>query len=307
MRREEAVRACCEHVRAKGDLIVKCSGISGGHGIAFLTAKNAEPGHVGELLDGGFAGSSLVIQEVLTQSPFMAAFNASSVNTVRISTLLFKGEVTPLAALIRVGGAGSGVDNWCSGGSLVGIDMATGRCLSWALANDRTHLSRLPSGLDLAEKPLCVPSFDKLREQVTRAHYRMPYIKLISWDIAIDEADEPVFIECNFGGMIQIHEAVTGPVFGPLMDQLCEEYLLKRFFLRFAEGGFVCKEYHDRVEVERYTGPGGAVTVPDRLRDKPVTRIEPGAFKDCRVEKLTASRAVLDASPSAAAGVGIHR
>ncbi len=300
---EETAAGCCEHIRARGPLIIKTSGMGGGRGITFLHEEEADPAYVLKVLTEDYGNMGVVIQEVLRQSPFMAAFNPTSVNTVRISTLLYKGKVTPVAALVRVGNMGSEVDNWCSGGSLVGIDIKTGRLNRWAMSNERTHITVLSSGLDLAAREYVVPSFDRIKEQVSKAHYRMPYVKYISWDIALDQDDVPIFIECNHAGMIQIHEATTGPVFGELMDQLCDEYLLEKFYIRFATEDFICKEYHDRVEIEAYTGDSAAVTVPDALRAKPVTRLEPKAFHGKKVTKVTASQTVLDNSKKALAAV----
>ena len=301
---EDAVaEGCCEHVQTTGNLIIKPSGEGGGKGIVFLSKENAEPDFVKKLLTVDYGQRPLVIQQVLDQSPFMKALNPSSVNTVRITTLLFWGQVTPLAALVRIGSFGSEVDNWCSGGSLLGVDIETGKCNDWALSNNLKHISKLSSGMDISAQELYVPSFDRIKKLVTRAHYRLPYIRLISWDIALDCDDTPTFIECNFAGMIQIHEATTGPVFGKLMDDLCDEYLLRRFYIRFATEEFICKEYHNRVEIEEYIGQGDDVTIPETLRDKPVTRLEANTFKKRSVKKISASVQVIRNSPRAMASV----
>lgn len=229
----------------------------------------------------------------------MEALNVSSVNTIRITTLLFKKKVRPLAALIRIGNAGSQVDNWCSGGSLLGIDLESGQCLDWAMANDRSRITVLPSGIDLSKTALKVPNFNEVKAAVCRCHYRIPYIKMISWDIALDEENCPVLIENNFGGMIQLHEATTGPLFGALMDELCDEYLLKRFYTRFATQEFICKEYHDHIAVSEYISASETVVVPETLNGKPVTYIEPNAVKNCVVKVFSAPAAAIKNSPTA--------
>lgn len=276
-------------------LIIKPVGSSGGKGITVLHQKDIKK-FSGKNLGGGGA---LVIQKLVKQSPFMEALNASSVNTIRITTLLFKKKVRPLAALIRIGNAGSQVDNWCSGGSLLGIDLESGKCLNWAMANDRRHITKFPSGVDLSETVLTVPNFDEVKSAVCRCHYRIPYIKMISWDIALDQENCPVLIENNFGGMIQLHEATTGPLFGPLMDELCDEYLLKQFYTRFATQDFICKEYHDHIAVSEYIGASETVAVPETLNGKPVTYMEPNAFKNCVIKVFSAPIAAMRNSPAA--------
>lgn len=274
---------CRAHVQDEGDLIFKLVHSHGGKSITVLSQDN-----VMEFTENLGRGQAFVIQKVVDQSSFMERFNASSVNTIRITTLLFRGKVHPLAALIRIGCAGSRVDNWCSGGSLLGIDIDSGKCCNWAMANDRTCLTELPSGVDLTKEELIVPNFDEAKEAVCRCHYRIPYIKMISWDIALDRENRPILIENNFGGMIQMHEATTGPLFGELMDELCDEYLLKRFYTRFATQEYICKEYHDHVAIAEYIGAAENVVVPDTLHGKPVTYIEPDAFRGCTVKNFSA-------------------
>lgn len=291
--KEQFIEICCAYVEQNERMIVKPGGNYGGQGIVILDQANTTPAVIERITNKDMKNQAIVFQEVLKQSPFMDAFNASSVNTVRITTLLLHRKVTPLAALIRVGKAGSILDNWHSGGSLVGLDINSGRCNNWALGQGMRRMTVLPSGLDLEAQELIVPNFEKLREDVTRAHYRLPYMKLISWDIALDHENTPTFIECNFNGQRQLHEAVTGPLYGEFLDDLLEEYVLKNFFIRFATEDFVCKEYHDHVEIETYAGDDGLVVIPEKLRDKPVTEIGIKAFEGRTITNISAPPAMI--------------
>ena len=67
-----------------------------------------------------------------------------------------------LAALIRAGSGDSLVDNWCSGGSIIGVDKETGKLNSWALSNDRTRISTLSNGLRLDENELYIPNYERV-------------------------------------------------------------------------------------------------------------------------------------------------
>lgn len=51
----------------------------------------------------------------------MAIFNPSSLNTIRITTLLMNGNCSLLSKMLRHGGPGMIVDNMTSGGFGVGI------------------------------------------------------------------------------------------------------------------------------------------------------------------------------------------
>lgn len=297
---EETIDTVMENI-SRSDMLVKPSGAasSGGHGIVFLTKANTTPAFLRKVFTQSFGSDVFVVQEKITQSAFMSRLNDSSVNTIRITSFLHKGKVTPLAALIRVGKSGNNVDAFYSGGEILGIDMETGACHPWAMASDHTRVTVLPSGVRLDGEPLVVPNFEIVKKAIVKAHYRMPYIKLISWDIALGEDDLPIFIECNFAGMIQLHEAVNGPLFGDLMPELLDEYLLDRFFVKFATDDFICKEYHDHVVVEEYIGSSELVEIPDTLRDKPVTLVETNAFKGCAVKRISASPKLLQSSKRA--------
>ncbi len=265
----------------KGDLFFKLNFTSGGSGVFLLEKGSQTKESLREMITKTYANYAFVVQKPLKQNDFMRALNPSSVNTVRITTMLFKQKVYCLAALIRIGSPGSNVDNWCSGGSLLGVDMETGICNGWAMGNDMRRYTQLPSGVDLQAAQLVVPNFEAIKAAVTRQHYRIPYVRFISWDIALDENDTPTMIECNFAGMHQIHEAVNGPLLGDLTEQVCDEYLLKRFYLRFAQKHFICREYHDHVEIEKYLGSKKAdkVVIPQTLQGKPVTKVDPDALR----------------------------
>ncbi|MGM9541324.1 MAG: sugar-transfer associated ATP-grasp domain-containing protein [Candidatus Limivicinus sp.] len=280
---ETALKICGDYLENKGDLILKINNTGGSAGVTVLKQGKGTASTLQELITKKWIVNAFVVQEMMEQSDFMKAFNPTSVNTIRITTFLWKGKVIPLAALIRIGKKGNEVDNFSAGGSLLGVDMDTGKCFNWAMQKDNRKITKLPSGLDLESTDYYVPNFNLVKESVTTLHYRIPYIRLISWDIALDKNDVPTLIECNFGGMIQIHEAITGPLFGDLMKELLDEYLVKRFFFKFATEDFVCKEFCDHIAIVEYIGESENVVVPEKIYDKPVTVIEPTAFHGCKI------------------------
>ena len=300
----KVIEIISSYTRAGESLILKPSNKGGGRGIQFLTPEDNDEAVRSKMSKAGTG--ALVIQEILTQSGFMAAFNPSSVNTVRATTLLYKGEAHLLAALIRIGKQGNKVDNYSQGGSILGIDKETGKCNSWALTHDNQRTSLLPSGLRLDEKELFVPNFQKIKNAVTRAHYYMPYIKLISWDIALNEKDTPMLIENNFAGMIQIHEAVTGPLFGDFMKPLLDAYLLNNFFVDFDDGWWRCREFYNGIVLMEYKGNEKEIFIPERINNKIVTKIYPQAFiKNNGIEKVSAPERIIAKSAAALSKINI--
>ena len=104
-------------------------------------------------------------------------------------------------------------------------------------------------------------------------HLRVPYVRMISWDIALDDSDWPTLIEVNFAGMIQLHEAVTGPLFGDLTKEILDSCLLTNFSRGVVVSGLSCREFYDHVDVERRAGSKPGQPVPDVLLGKPVKRV----------------------------------
>ena len=279
-------------------LIMKPSNKGGGRGIRFIDKGDSEVTIQGKIKDMGF--STFVVQELLEQSDFMKQFNPTSTNTIRATTLLFKGQVYFLAALVRIGKQGNRVDNFSQGGSILGVDKDSGKCNDWALTHSNERISRLPSGLKLNERDIVVPGFDKIKEAVIKAHYYMPYIKLISWDIAMDKENSPVLIENNFAGFIQMHEAVTGPLFGDLMEPLLDTYLINNFYAEFEYDGWVCREFYNGIVLMKYTGSSDEIEVPEKINNKIVTKIDAGAFSGYKaIKKLSAPKRIINKSIAA--------
>jgi len=296
---EEAIDIMLNFLEKGGKgIIVKPNMRNGGHGIEVITPEDANEAVIREVMRN-MQGRAFVAQEIMTQSAFTAQFNPTSVNTMRITTLLFDRKVHVLSGLIRIGKAGNTADNFCSGGSLLGIDIETGKVNQWAMAGGNVRIDRLPSGLELQATDLVVPNIEAVKETVASMHYRMPYVRMIAWDIALDGTNTPVLIECNFCGYYQMNEAVSGPVFAPLLDKMLDQWLKTFFYFEFATEQFRCREYHDRVEITEYIGENGDVIVPQRLRGKLVTKIHPQAFKGCKVSAISASALVMKNSSAA--------
>ena len=299
--RQEAIQLlaneCAEH-----RLIVKPRTKGGGKGIFFLN-KGESYEKVKEAIDG-LGPVGFVIQEVLEQSEFMKKFNPTSVNTLRITSFLWKDEVRILASLIRVGKVGNEVDNYSQGGSLIGLDAQTGKCNRWAFTHEHERITVLPSGIDL-NQDLYVPGYEKAVSMVKKMHSRISYIRMVSWDIALDYNDEPVLIENNFSGMIQLHECVTGPLFGDLTEEVLDEYLIKRFCFSVEVDGWLVDEYNSRVIIKEYIGENKDVVVPEKLLDKKVKSIKKNAFAKKDISSVSVSQRLYDASPNAFSGLEI--
>ena len=163
-----------------------------------------------------------VIQERIHQHEVLRSLNESSVNIVRVNTLIKGTEVIPLSACLRVGGKGEFTDNYSTpdglGMIVIGID--ENGCLrengyySCALPAKTNH-----SGIPF--KGLKIPNFDKMVEIAVKNHPMIPKIRFIGWDITLDEEGNPVVIEINpkFPGVFY-YQLANGPLFGERSEEI---------------------------------------------------------------------------------------
>lgn len=155
----------------------------------------------------------IVIQKSLKQHAAIAALNSSSVNTMRILTVLREGNVKAYSSLLRVGGGKGRVDNYCSGGVSVGID-DTGKLKKYGYYANGDRITVHPES-NISFEGYQLPSFEAAKELVCRAHYYVPDFKMVSWDVAIREDGTAVLIETNLSdGQLDFHQLNNGPLFG---------------------------------------------------------------------------------------------
>ena len=268
---DEAVEICLETLKNR-EIVIKPSGLSGGAGVVFLAEADAER------IKKEFKKIPrlMVVQEAIKQHAKMAELNPSTVNTVRLTTYLDGQEVVPLAALVKIGNAGVRVDNYKHGGHILGVHM-DGKAYPYALNVEYERVTKLPTGIDLTEG-IEIPGFDSVLKTAAEGHLCTPRIKVISWDIAIDENAEAVIIEANHGGDFRMHHALTGPLFGDLTEAFLDKYLVKKFFRERANMSWNFNEYFDHIELTRYAGFDKDVVVPAKINGKPVTALRENTF-----------------------------
>lgn len=174
------------------DMIIKpCSDSCCGRGVRKIhsSAARTEVSAIVALYE------DFVVQECIEQHPSTAVFNSSSLNTMRISTLLLNGKFSLCTAMIRFGEPGSVVDNVGAGGACVGInddgtimefgfDAKTNKIYEW---NGITFQGR------------SIPNFDSIITAVSIAHKSIPLCAFVGWDIALDKSGIPILIEVNLG------------------------------------------------------------------------------------------------------------
>lgn len=137
-----------------------------------------------------------LLEEFLPQHPVLAAINPSSVNTLRIWVLEQRGEFQAHHALLRVGRAGSQVDNTSSGGFACPIEIDSGRLLAAPnLADSLRPITHHPdNGFALAGCQL--PYWQESLALGCKALSVFPKMRFAGLDVAITPTG-PCMIELN--------------------------------------------------------------------------------------------------------------
>ena len=213
--RQEAAESC----RGHGRVIVKPSVNSGqGHGIRFYDSDGLTSAGAEDIFRQ--YGKNFIMQEKLAQHEAMARFNAKSLNTVRVLTFLYGGQVHILSTILRVGGETSEVDNVSQGGFQCTI-LPDGTLDSRILTKRRGKWELAEAGVFGAHVEGSVPFYDRVVASVRRAAARMAHFPILGWDIALDREGEPVLIEYNV--IPGQNQGSDGPTFGDLTDQVLTE------------------------------------------------------------------------------------
>ena len=124
-----------------------------------------------------------ILEERVVQSETLARLNPSSVNTIRSITFLTRHGIEDPYYFMKIGRAGSFVDNGGAGGILVGIDRETGRlCTDGYDEFNRRYETHPDSGVTFRGYQL--PDWDAMKTLCREMSAQIPSVKLIGWDMA---------------------------------------------------------------------------------------------------------------------------
>lgn len=213
-----------ENCRQMGNVIFKYAVESGkGGGIRFWKTEDGEDALV-KLFDK--MPQEMLAQEFISQHAELEKINPSSVNSIRIVTLMRQEGVSVLAAYLRMGNPGARVDNVCFGGCCSAIK-ADGTLMDFGYSKAADKITTHSTGFRFAG--FHVPSYDNVVDVVKRMHQKMGDFRIVSWDIAIAPDGEPVFIEMNLKyGAMEYHQLFNGPLFGDDTEAILDEIYRKK-------------------------------------------------------------------------------
>lgn len=170
-------------------VIIKPTSLSSGRGIYIYTDESIED----------LKKDKCLLEEYIVQHNQMAKLNVSSVNSVRIYTILDEQSIPHiLSSSIRVGAAGRPVDNFHSGGVGYPVDCDTG--IVFAAGTNLLGKKYLynPCGT-VKVIGFQVPNWAALKAFVFSACLHIPTARFIAWDVAVLQNGFEM-IEANYNG-----------------------------------------------------------------------------------------------------------
>ncbi len=201
--------------KENGELIYKPAVESGG-GRGILFFKKNDIDLIKNII---YNEKDYVIQRVVKQHPEFNKFNESSINTVRVLSFLYEGDVHILYMVLRVGKEGMRVDN-ASGGGIQIVVKDDGRFSDYIVNINNEEIKDNIIKEKFVNKQM--PFYDKIKNEVIKLHPLISVFGLVGWDITVDETGNPIVIEINLKdiGMTDKSQCINGPLFGDLTDSV---------------------------------------------------------------------------------------
>ena len=180
-------------VRSNPRFIVKPPVGSFGQGVRLVEAAAGDlPSLFADLRREG-----LLAEEYISQLAELAQFNPSSVNTLRIMTLLAAdGRVRVLTAALRCGNGPQCADNLSLGGIASLVDTATGLVTTPGIdLRCRRYIRHPQSGKELVG--FQVPFWERIMAIVKAAARVVPTVRYVGWDVALGRSGTVHLVEGN--------------------------------------------------------------------------------------------------------------
>lgn len=178
------------------ELFLKRNSSSKGRGVMIATVENELMARslYEELLG---EGGDWIIEERIKQSSEMAQWNDSSVNTIRIPSILNDDVFTVIGPVFRTGRKGSIIDNAAAGGIISCIDADTGIIISDGVDETQKYYERHPDS-GIIFKGWQIPQWKELLTIVNEIQRTIPHHKYVGWDFSLTDRGW-VLIEGNWG------------------------------------------------------------------------------------------------------------
>lgn len=171
-----------------------------------------------EMFDSLLKCGKHILEEKIIQTLEMAAFNESSVNTVRAITFNTRHGFKVPYCMIRTGRQGAFVDNSGIGGIQAEIDFETGIVVSDAYDEYGGIYTNHPAS-GTAFRGYKFSEWDHLKELIFSSAAKVPQIKFIGWDLAHTK-DGWVIVEGNENCYVIAVQQIRGIGMRPIFEEL---------------------------------------------------------------------------------------
>lgn len=138
----------------------------------------------------------LILEEIIEQNKELAEFNPSSVNTLRVVTIVSKDKVNLMNAVFRMGNGRGRTDNFHHYGLAALIDCESGVVISPAVdkKNNKYYFHPL-SGKQIIGYH--IPHWSEVVTTVKKAARVRANVRYVGWDITLDKNNKVCIIEGN--------------------------------------------------------------------------------------------------------------
>jgi len=189
-RQPSTLKAFCDD---KESVFVKTPYSFGGQGIGEISITPYI--NYNALFDELMKSGQTLVEEKICQHEKMSSLHPDSINTIRIVTVLYNGEVHILSRILRMGQKGSVIDNITSGGIYAPVD-EKGVITHPAFCDKTGESFSVHPTTRVYLLGFQVPYFDeaiKLVKEIALSEKNMGYV---GWDVAITP-DGPLIVEGN--------------------------------------------------------------------------------------------------------------
>ena len=153
-----------------------------------------------------FKKDNVLIEEVIVQHELMK-FNNTSVNTIRVMSVLdHDGVCHILKTVLRAGVGNSVVDNYCAGGCIYAVNEEFG----YVETRGRNKLGEefiVHPNSEIQMLGYSIPHWEKLIKMINHAHTCLPQCRFIGWDVAITQ-DGVELVEGNHNPDYELYEFI---------------------------------------------------------------------------------------------------
>lgn len=183
-----------------------------------LDVKSGRP--ISEIL--AYYEKDFIVQEKITPHPELRELYPGSVNTFRIITYLLEGNIEHSPITLSMGREGRHVDNIQAGGISVAVS-DDGELYKEGFTHYKEIFTAHPdTGAVFEEYHL--PRVEDMINVTKKLHEKTPHMKIISWDVTLDENNDIVLLEFNVNGMtVWFPQMVSGKsVFGENTEKMIQ-------------------------------------------------------------------------------------